>query len=264
MQLKAIQQSLLQQSIDAWLFCDFHHRDAIAYRVLGLPADGIATRRWYYLVSATGQPVKLVHRIESEVLDSLPGEKRCYASWKEREALLREILEPSRVIAMQYSPENQIPYISLVDAGTVELVRSFGKQVITSANLVQEFEARWSAAALESHLEAGRRIHATISAAFAEIAKRIESQGATDEYAIQQFMVERFERDELTMEGEPPIVAVNANSGNPHYETSRRRSSPIRAGDFVLLDVWGKRKTPGAVYYDVTWVGFAGANPPAE
>src|SRR5262249_52275407 len=218
MQLEQIQHSLRAQGMDAWLFCDFHHRDPIAYRILGLPEHGIATRRWYYVVPAQGQPVKLVHRIEAAALDSLPGEKEVYASWNQLQDSLRKVLSPFRRVAMQYSPLNQIPYISLVDAGTVELVKSCGPEVVSSAGLVQQFESRWSPEALQSHMEAGRMIHGIIDEAFAEIANRVEA-GGTDEYAIQEFIVQRFGENNLTMEGEPPIVAVNANSGNPHYET---------------------------------------------
>ncbi len=264
MKLELIQKALRERGMDAWLFYDFHRRDPIAYRVLGLRANGMATRRWYYLVPASGDPVKLVHRIESGQLDALPGEKRVYASWQEHQGMLEEILRPHQSLAMQYSPLNQIPYISSVDAGTIELIRSFGKTVVSSADLVQQFEACWSQAALESHLEAGRRIDALIAETFREIGKRVDTNGGTDEYSIQQLILEQFEQHHLTSGRMRPIVAVNRNSGNPHYEPSREQSSPIRAGDFVLLDVWAKLRKTGAVYYDVTWTGFVGDSPPQE
>lgn len=261
MDLEVIQQALREQGVDGWLFYDFDHRDPIAYRILGLPGNRLAKRRWYYLIPAQGPPKKLVHRIESTQLDSLPGEKREYAAWEEQVRLLQEILAPFAVIAMQYSPNNQIPYISRVDAGTVELIRSFGNRVVTSADLVQRFEARWTPAALESHREAGRRMDEIIRSTFEEIGRRVGAEGATDEYAVQQFLLEQFQKNNLVSD-DPPLVAVNSNSGNPHYETTRERSTPIRPGDFVLLDVWAKLRQPGAVYYDVTWVGFLGENPP--
>ena len=261
MEMEAIQRALQEQGLNGWLFYDFDHRDPIAYRILGLPADRLAKRRWYYLIPAQGSPQKLVHRIESRQLDSLPGEKREYAAWEEQTKILREMLAPFPTLAMQYSPNNQIPYISRVDAGTVELIRSFGNRVVTSADLVQRFEARWSSPALESHLEAGKLLDGIIASTFEEIGRRVGAEGATDEYAIQQFLLGQFEKHNLVSD-DPPLVAVNANSGNAHYETTRERSAPIRAGDFVLLDVWAKLRRPGTVYYDVTWVGFLGERPP--
>jgi Xaa-Pro aminopeptidase len=261
MDLEAIQQALREQALDGWLFYDFDHRDPIAYRILGLAPASLAKRRWYYLIPAQGAPQKLVHRIESEQLDSLPGEKREYAAWEALTRNLQEMLAPFPAIAMQYSPNNQIPYISRVDAGTVELIRGFGNRVSSSADLVQRFEARWTEAALASHLEAGRRIDQIIVRTFEEIGRRVGRLGATDEYAIQQFLLEQFERENLVSD-DPPLVAVNQNSGNAHYATSRERTAPIHAGDFVLLDVWAKLREPGAVYYDVTWVGFLGERPP--
>ena len=261
MKLEAIQRALQGQGVDGWLFYDFDHRDPIAYRILGLPAERLAKRRWYYLIPAHGLPRKLVHRIESRQLDSLPGEKREYAAWEEQTKILQELLAPFPSIAMQYSPNNQIPYISRVDAGTVELIRSFGNRVVTSADLVQRFEARWTEAALNLHLEAGRRMDGIIRSTFDEIGRRVSTDGATDEYAIQQFLLEQFQGHDLVSD-DPPLVAVNANSGNAHYETTRDGSAPIRAGDFVMLDVWAKLRRPGAVYYDITWVGFLGERPP--
>lgn len=261
MNLEAIQSALRQRAIDGWLFCDFHHSDPLAYRILGLPQEGLATRRWYYLILAQGAPRKLVHRIESAQLDALPGETKVYTRWQELAAFLQEMLEPVHSVAMQYSPSNQIPYIARVDAGTVELVRSFGNEVVSSADLVQQFEAVWTPQALELHLEAGRRIDAIVGATFQEIGRRVAAAGQTDEYAMQQFILEQFRRNDLITE-DPPLVAVNRNSGNPHYAVTSHSPAPIRGGDFVLLDVWGKLSQVGAVYYDVTWVGFLGESPP--
>lgn len=262
MDLRAIQQEVRKSRIDGWLFYDFHHRDPIANHVLGLE-QRMATRRWYYFIPAEGEPRKLVHRIESWQLDSLPGRKLVYAAWSEHRALLGELLEGAATIAMQYSPLNAIPYVSMVDAGTVELVQSLGKTVVSSANLIQKFEARWSAEQLESHLAAGKSIDRIVQETFQQIGQRVKERGSTDEYAIQQWILEQFEANGLETD-DPPIVAVNENSGNPHYEPAAQGSRAIRAGDFVLLDVWGKQKTPGAVYYDITWTGFVGASVPAH
>jgi Xaa-Pro aminopeptidase len=261
MDLEAIQQALREQGLDGWLFYDFDHRDPIAYRILGLAPESLAKRRWYYLIPVQGSPKKLVHRIESGQLDSLPGEKREYAAWEVLTRSLREMLAPFPAIAMQYSPDNQIPYISRADAGTVELIRGFGNRVVSSADLVQRFEARWTDAALELHLEAGRRIDGIIARTFEEVGRRVGKLGATEEYAIQQYLLEQFDKESLASD-DPPLVAVNQNSGNAHYATGPERNAPIRAGDFVLLDVWAKLQQPGAVYYDVTWVGFLGERPP--
>ena len=248
-----IQQALRERKLDGWLFYDHHHRDPIAYRVLGLDESALATRRWFYLVPGEGEPLKLVHRIEAAQLDALLGRARSYSSWQELGSGVEEMVRGRRRVAMQYSPNNLLPLVGLVDAGTVELVRSFGAEVVSSADLVQMFEACWTPEALESHLAAGRAIDEIVALAFAEIGRRVP----TDEFAIQQYILEKFQAAGLVT-GEVPIVAVNQNSGNPHYEPRREGSAAIRRGDFVLLDVWGKQNRPGAVYYDVTWVGYVG------
>jgi len=260
MNLSAIQAALGERAIDAWLFYDHHHRDPIAYRVLGLPEQMMVTRRWYYLVPAQGEPQKLVHRIEAGHLDSLPGGKREYSAWQELHDNLRAMLAPFRTVAMQYSPNNLVFTVSLVDAGTVELLRSFGREIVSSADLVSQFEATWTEEQIGTHFEAAQAIDAITAAAFQEIGRRVRNGGA-NEYAIQQWFGEAFRREKLVTD-DPPIVAVNANAANPHYGPSAERHSPIREGDLVLLDVWAKKDKPGAVYYDITWMGFVGKSPP--
>ena len=257
MQLEIIQSELRARGIDAWLFCDHHHRDPIAYRVLGLPESSMVSRRWFYLVPASGEPVKLVHRIEPFHLDTLPGSKLEYAAWQQLLTSLESILRPYRRIAMQFSPNNLIFTVSLVDAGTVDLVRSFGKEVVSSANLVAKFEATWSDAQIASHYAARDSVDSIMKAVFPEIGRRARADGGTTEYEIQQWLVECFHRENLLSDS-PPIVAVNQNSSNPHYAPSAAQSSPIKVGDFVLLDVWAKKNTPNAVYYDISWTGFVG------
>jgi Xaa-Pro aminopeptidase len=259
MNIPAIQAALRERNIDAWLFYDHHHRDPIAYRVLGLPQGLMVTRRWYYLVPAQGEPVKLVHKIEAGHLDSLPGSKHLYSAWQELFDGIKAMLAPYRDIAMQYSPNNLIFYISLVDGGTVEMVRDLGKNVISSADLVSLFEATLTDDQISTHFEARDLIDRITGEAFKEIGRRVRD-GGTTEHSIQQWFMEAFKREHLVTD-DPPIVAVNANSGNPHYEPSATRSAPIREGDFVLLDVWAKKSTPGAVYYDITWTGFVGKSP---
>ncbi len=259
MDLKAIQSALRERKFDAWLFYDHHHRDPIAYGVLGLSKDLMVTRRWYYVVPADGEPQKINHRIESHHLDPVPGKQQVYSSWEEQQAALKQALAPYKKIAMEYSPNNAIPYIGLVDAGTVELVRSFGKEIVSSADLVTMFEATWSETQVRSHFDAGKAVDNITEAAFQEIGRRVRN-GGTHEHEIQQWFMEAFRRENLVTD-DPPIVAVNANSGNPHYEPHASHPVPIREGDFVLLDVWAKKNTPGAVYYDITWTGFVGKSP---
>lgn len=258
--IEDIQAALSDRSIDAWLFCDHHRRDAIAYRILGLPESLMVSRRWFYLIPAHGEPVKLLHRIEPFHLDSLPGNKRVYAAWQELVDRLREMLSGVRDVAMQFSPNNMIFTVSVVDAGTVDLIRSFGKNVVSSANLVAQFEATWTEEQIRSHFAARNSIDFIMAAVFPEIGRRARN-GGTSEFEIQQWLVDAFRREDLVADG-PPIVAVNQNSGNPHYLPSSEHCAPIGEGDFVLLDVWGKKNTPGAVYYDISWTGFVGHSLP--
>ncbi|HWX55329.1 MAG TPA: M24 family metallopeptidase [Verrucomicrobiae bacterium] len=256
MDLKAIQAALRERNFDAWLFYDHHHRDPIAYKVLGLSEGLFVTRRWFYLIPRDGDPVKLVHRIEAGHLDTLPGSKRAYSSWRELWDNLQSMLTGVKTVAMQYSPNNLVPYIGLVDAGTVELVRSFGKDIVSSGDLVARFEAAWTEEQIQSHFAARDAIDAIVPATFQEIGRRARNGGVT-EYEIQQWIAEAFRREKLVTE-DLPIVGVNANSGNPHYEPKSVGSARIKAGDFVLLDMWAKKNTPNAVYYDITWTGVIG------
>ena len=260
MDLSAIQSALRERGFDAWLFYDHHHRDPIAYRILGLPESLMVTRRWFYCIPAQGEPAKLVHRIEAGHLDSLPGSKRKYSAWPELQENLKAMLAPYKKLAMQYSPLNAIPYIGLVDAGTIELVRSFGHEILSSGNLVARFEATWSDAQIASHFAARDKIDAITAAAFKEIGRRC-ANGGTHEFEIQQWIMEAFQREGLTPGEDQPIVGCNANSGNPHYEPRADRTAPIKQGDFVLLDIWGKLTKPDSVYYDITWCGFVGKAP---
>jgi Xaa-Pro aminopeptidase len=259
MNVSAIQAALRERKIDAWLFYDHHHRDPIAYRVLGLPPSLMVTRRWFYLIPAQGEPAKLVHKIEAGHLDSLPGSKRVYSGWQELFGQLKEFLAGYTTIAMQYSPNNLVFTVSLVDAGTIDLVRSMGKNVVSAADLIAQFEATWTDEQIQTHFAARDAVDKITTAAFAEIGRRVRN-GGTNEHAMQQWLLEAFRRENLVTD-DPPVVAVNANSGNPHYEPHAEGSAPIREGDFVLLDIWGKKNTPGAVYYDITWTGYVGNAP---
>jgi len=262
MDFKAIQSALSEAKLDGWLFYDHHHRDPIAYRVLGINPT-MCTRRWYYLIPASGEPSQLVHRIEHNNLAGLPGVQQQYSSWTEQRAGLSEMLAGKKTVAMQYSALNDIPYVGLVDAGTIELVKSFGVEVVSSADLVQMFEARWSEEALASHLEAGNGVHATVRQAFTWIADALKKGKAIGEYDVQQEMARLFEAYGLEAD-EGAIVAVNENASNPHYSPTPATSQAIRRDDFVLLDVWGKLRKPGSVYFDITWTGFVGEEVPTR
>ena len=262
MNLPAIQAALRERNLDAWLFYDHHHRDPIAYRVLGLPASLMVTRRWFYLIPAHGEPSKLVHKIEAGHLDSLPGSKRVYSGCQELFEQIKVFLADSKTIAMQYSPNNLVFTVSLVDAGTMELIRGLGKNVVSAADLIAQFEATWTDEQIKTHFAARDAVDEITTAAFAEIGRRVRN-GGTNEHARQQWLLEAFQRENLVTD-DPPVVAVNANSGNPHYEPHAEGSAAIREGDFVLLDIWGKKNTPGAVYYDITWTGYVGKAPPEK
>ncbi len=261
MQIAEIQAQLLADGLDGWLLFDHHMRDPIAYRVLGLDSEGHVSRRWYYWIPVRGEPAKLVHAIEDTRLDSLPGIRLVYSSWQAHHEHLRAILAGKARVAMQFSPLCMIPAVSLVDAGTVDLVRSCGPEVVSSAGLVQYFEARWTDAQRDLHFEAGRRVDAILQQAFRQIRVEIDTDGASSEYRIAQFIRHCF-REAGMVAADGPIVAANANSGKPHYGPSPERSRPIRNGDFVLIDLWAKLDAPGAVYYDITWTGFCGERPP--
>jgi Xaa-Pro dipeptidase len=259
MDLAAIQAALRDSKIDGWLFYDHHHRDPIGYRVLGLREDTMVTRRWYYLVPAKGDPIKLVHKIESGHLDSLPGTRLQYAGWQDLFDKLKTLLTGCSTIAMQYSPNNLVFTISLVDAGTVDLLRSFGKTIVSSGDLVARFESTWTDDQIKSHFAAAKGVDEITAAAFQEIGRRVRN-GGTTEYQIAQWFMEAFARDNLVTH-DPPIVAVNAHAGDPHYEPRAQGSAPMREGDLVLLDVFAKQNKPDSVYYDITWVGFIGTSP---
>jgi Xaa-Pro aminopeptidase len=257
MQTASIQTSLRAANLDGWLFFDHHRRDPLAYRILGLPDDLSPSRRWYYFVPANGEPRKLVHRIESGSLDTVPGTKDSYSSWADQQQKLNSLLNGAKRIAMQYSPNCAIPYISLVDAGTIELVRSTGVEIVTSANLVQEFEARWSEKQFQLHLEAGKLVDKVLREAFDFVGEKLRCKCALTEYEVQQFIRRNFSHHGLYCD-HGPIVAVNANASNPHYEPSQEHTSHIQPGDVLLIDLWAKLSEPEAVYYDITWTGFCG------
>ena len=262
MKLDAIQAALREANLDGWLFYDHHRRDPIAYRVLDINPV-MCTRRWYYMIPCEGTPAKLVHRIESHNLDALPGTDDRYSSWREQREGLSRLLHGKQSVAMQYSALNNIPYVGLVDAGTVELVKSCGLEVVSSADLVQQFESTWTEEQWQSHQAAGEVVHESVRVAFAAIRDAVRKGQEISEYAVQQEMMKLFNAKGIVVD-EAPCVAVNANSADPHYSPSQDKSQPIRRGDFVLIDVWGKQNKRGAVYFDITWTAYVGDKVPKQ
>jgi Xaa-Pro aminopeptidase len=253
--LSAIQAALREENLDGWLFFDHHLRDPLAYRILNFDPPRTPSRRWYYLIPAHGEPRKLEHRIERNMLGALPGLTHVYSSWATQVDGLATLLAGCRRVAMQYSPDCAIPYVAMVDAGTVELVRARGVEVASSANLVQYFEARWTQDKLDSHLAAGELVDQIRRRAFEEIGDRLRGRELVNEWTIAAFIRRAFERAGLYTD-HGPIVAVNANCSNPHYEPHPENSAPIAQGDVVLIDMWAKLARPGSVYYDITWTGY--------
>ena len=259
--IERIQKVLDTESLDGWLFYSFRGSDPIAENILKLDRTQITTRRWAYFVPTIGEPQKIVHIIEPHVLNGLPGRQRSYLSWQELHAHLQSAMSGSSRVAMQYSPLNAIPYVARVDAGTVELVRSFGVEVVTSADLVQTFEAVWTGHQLDAHLYAARHLREIVDVAFSETGRRIREGIRTDEFDIQEFIWQQY-RERQLVSSDRPIVAVNANSADPHYLPDAEHRMPIGSGDFLLLDIWAKRPEPGAVYADITWTGYLGESVP--
>jgi len=258
MNLTAIQSALREQKLDAWLFYDHHHRDPIAGRVLGLDPHAHITRRWYYVIPAQGEPHKLVHRIEQARLDALPGGKTQYSSWQELQAGLENMLSPYKQIAMQYSPRNAIMYVSMVDAGTVELLREMGKTIVSSADLVSQFEAVLTEEQIASHYEAQRALDEILAEGFRTIGNRVKS-GIT-EYEMMTWFQQAIDRAGMFTDI-GPNVSVNENSSDSHYEPTAAHSRKIQSGDFLLIDIWAKMNRPNTCWYDITWTGVIGREP---
>jgi len=267
-----IQKALQAAKLDGWLFYDFRGSDPLAARILKLGDHASGSRRWFYYIPKEGQPWKIVHSIERGKLDALPGRRVIYRGWEEQHALVASAIRgptvelpgnlPKKRIAMQYSPNNDIPYISRVDAGTVELIRSFGVEVVTSAELVQQFEAVLTPEQKQSHVEGSDKLHRVLMDAFAEIARNIRAEKPITEYDIQQFISRRLQEE--GMHPESGIVAVNANAANPHYFPTGETNTPIKRGDFVLLDIVSKLEKDGAICTDQTWTGYVGDTVPEE
>ncbi len=264
MNLAKIQQAVQEQNVDGWLLYDFHNRDPLAIKILGINPQKFSSRRWFYYIPAQGEPVKLVSMVEQTMLDFLPGKKLTYRAWKELHQQLRNMLGKHKKIAMNYSPMNHIPYVSMVDGGTLELIRSFGYEVVSAADLIQQFEAVIDKKGFATHAEAGKMVLKIKDEAYDKIAHSIRTETPLTEFELQQYIMRRFEQEGLTCEGHGPIVGINEHPADPHFEPKKSDSYIFKPGDTVLIDLWAKQNKPGAIYYDVTWCGYVGTNPPPK
>ncbi len=261
--LDATQAAIQQFGMDGWLLYDFRGINLLAARIAGIPDDDLGSRRWFYFVPASGQPRKLVHAIEPAMLDHLPGEKIVYLKWQELEAGLQSMLSGSGTVAMEYSEKAGNPYVSRVDAGTVELVRSFGPTVVSSGNLIQYFEARFTDEQWQLHLQADALNQQAFEMAWQTIADHARSGQTLSESQLQQKVMDFYHANQMTTY-HPPIVGVGPHSGDPHYAPQPGSDSEIKSGDFILLDMWAKMDRPGGVYTDLTKVGFVGEEVPQK
>jgi Xaa-Pro dipeptidase len=263
--LAAIRAALKADGVDGWLLYDFRGINPIAADVTGVAKQGghLATRRWYYLIPAVGEPRALVHAIEPRALAHLPGQAERYSQRQQLEEGLARLVSGHRRIAMEYSPACAIPYIARVDAGTVELIRQFGIEVVSSGDLVQRFSAIWHGPEIASHQAASEKLHQVKDRAFDAIARRLRDGVPTTEYDIQRLMAAWFADADLVSDSDPNVSAAE-NAGNPHYLPTATTTRTIRAGELVLLDLWAKLNHPGAVFADITWVGYTGLRPPDQ
>jgi Xaa-Pro dipeptidase len=263
MDLQKIQKALRDRHINGWLLCDFRNRDYLAYRVVGLNFEKMTSRRWYYYIPAKGEPRKLVSAVERMRLDSLPGKRMVYLSWQELHSSLRKMMGPKKKIAMQYSPKNNVPYVSIVDGGTIELLKSLGYTIVSSADLISMFVSVIPDEGYRTHIEAGRIMDRIRAEAFDRIRSAVRNSTGATEYDIQQYMMKRFEEEGLTTY-DPPMVGVNDHPADPHFDTTKEGARVFKQGDTVLIDMWAKKNVPGGIYYDITWVGYIGDTPPAK
>src|SRR5438132_9464215 len=261
--LSAVQSAIQGQGLDGWLLYDIRGLNVLARRVVGLGEEQMLSRRWFYYIPARGEARKLCHRIEPHDLNALPGSSQTYLRWQELEAGVGGLVQGARKVAMEYVPRNANPYVSRVDAGTVELVRSFGVEIVPSDDLVQRFEACWDDDQWAMHLEAAKHTRSAYDVAFRFIAERVRRGGSVRETEVQQCILDHFKAHGLVTD-HPPICAVGPHSGDPHYSPGAVSDAPIRAGDFVLIDLWAKLERPRAVYSDLTWTCFVGKEVPKK
>ncbi|MBB64038.1 MAG: peptidase [Waddliaceae bacterium] len=258
--LRDTQETLRKQGIDGWLLYDFHRNNSLAVEFLEIPADTMLTRRLLYWIPAQGEPVRVVHKVDSTVLNHLPGEKYAYSSWQEYEKKVEDLLKDAKKVAMEYSPRNRIPYVSKVDAGTIDMVRDCGVEVVTSAAFLQRHTSVLDEGQMRSHFEAAEVVSGAVEKAWVMIGQSLKKGQSINEYQVQQFIMDEFRSNGCVWEGDP-IVAVNEHSADPHFAPTPNNSREIKEGDFILIDLWCKKNEERAVYADITRVGVAAASP---
>ncbi|MFQ5633388.1 MAG: M24 family metallopeptidase, partial [bacterium] len=260
--IPSVQNYLLDADLDGWLIYDFSGINKAAAEIFTF-SEHFFSRRWFYFIPKEGQPTAIVHKIEDAIFPQVPGNKLLYAGWQELNGVLTEALRGAQKIAMEYSPKNAIPTVSYVDAGTFEMISELGLEIVSSANLIQYFTCRLSANQLESHKKAVQLLHEAQEQAFRFVESKLQNNAPVTEYDVQQFIRERIVENGFTSMSDA-IVGVNGNASNPHYAPTKDTFSPIEKGDCILIDLWAKEDVPNSIYGDITWVGFAGKNPPAE
>ncbi len=263
MNLQEIQNQLQFYKIDGWLLYDFHGSNPLALAVMKIPSEVLMTRRCFYFIPAKGVPHKIVHKIESHNLDHLPGEKKSYFSWKEMHHLLGEILKGIKTVAMEYSPNQAIPTVSVIDGGLIDLVRGFGPKIVSSAPFLQTFTCLWTDEQYKLHKEAANVLEEAVTGAWELIKTHLTQDKPINEYQVQQYILEKFQKEGCITEGEP-ICGVNGNAADPHYIPTKEKSSPIKKGDFILIDLWCKKELEHAVFADITRVGVAASKPTSK
>ena len=264
MKLLEIQNNINKYGGDGWLFCDFHNRDKISYSVLNIDTNKLTTRRWYYFIPANSEPIKIVHIIEESRLDELPGQKICYSGWQELLNILQSVLANAQKIFMQYSPNNNIPTISTVDGGTIDLIRGFNKEILSSADLVQFFSSSIDEQGFESHKKTGLIIHDILKDIVKYVRNAINRNISISELDIQYEILSAFEKNHLTCDNINPMVAINDHAANPHFENSKSNNYKINENDRLLIDLWARENMKGSIYYDITWCFYIGNNPPID
>lgn len=258
--IEEVQAELEAADLDGWLLSCFQRNDPVSLDLLGLSQTSLVTRRCYYLVPRTGRPRKLVHGLEPTMLDHLPGRKRSYVRWQELARELRALVDGVDRLAVHYSPENQLPTISRLDAGTAEFLRGCGVELVSAADLAQRFAATWSEAQLGTHRRASEHLHHIVLRAFSLVGQSLKAGDAINEYSVQKFILERFDEAGLHTEADP-IVGVNAHAADPHYQPTAESSAPIRDDDFLLIDLWAKERNGDSIYADITWCGVCAVAP---
>lgn len=258
-----IQKIIQESELDGWLLYDFRGSNYLALNILKIPKEKHLSRRFYYYIPKHGEPIKIVNAIEAGHLDHLPGNKFLYASYESLFLHLKNTLSGKNKIAMEYSPLNAIPYLSTVDAGTIEAVKQHVNEVVSSADLISMLDAIWTEEQFEENKPVAEDLYKIVVDAFNFIGEKIKSEGKTDEYSVQQFIMNEFDKRKYFTD-HPPIVGVNENSANPHYAPTVETSKEIKANDFILIDLWAKVNKDEGVWADITWNGFAGDSIPTK